>query len=175
MKKNTFAFTLLELIVVITIIGIISMATYLPYAHHQKKVLVKQAAREITQSLSDARNLAINGLSEAWGSNLNVAIYFDTWAQSVEYHTSTGALNISNISSATLLRTKRLPAWAQVDLIAGNSNPQMFWFSAITWSWFTDPDLGLNPIDIQLSFKGANSPILQKNIRYYPQSYISDY
>jgi len=79
--KNRYqpnAFSLLELIVVITIIGIISMAAYLPYAHHQKKVLVKQAAREVTQSLSDARNLAINGLSESGGSNLNVALLFES-------------------------------------------------------------------------------------------------
>lgn len=55
------AFTLLELMIVITIIGIISMATYMPYAHHQKKVLIKQATREISQSLSEVRNLAVNG------------------------------------------------------------------------------------------------------------------
>jgi prepilin-type N-terminal cleavage/methylation domain-containing protein len=62
MIKNK-AFTLIELMIVITIFSIISLATYLPYAHHQKKTLIKQAAREVTQSLSDARNLATNGLS----------------------------------------------------------------------------------------------------------------
>jgi prepilin-type N-terminal cleavage/methylation domain-containing protein len=70
--NNNRAFTLIELMIVITIISIISLATYIPYAHHQKKTLIKQAAREITQSLSEARNLAINGLSTLSGANLNV-------------------------------------------------------------------------------------------------------
>ena len=56
------AFTLIELMVVITIMSIVMFASYLPYAHHQKKTLLKQASREISQSLSDARNLAIHGL-----------------------------------------------------------------------------------------------------------------
>jgi len=62
MKKQTSAFTLIELIIVMTIIGIVSIATYFPYAHHQKKTLVAQALREIAQSLSEARNLALHGL-----------------------------------------------------------------------------------------------------------------
>jgi prepilin-type N-terminal cleavage/methylation domain-containing protein len=59
------AFTLIELIIVITIITIISLATYMPYAHHQKKTLIKQGAREITQSLSEVRNFALHGLSSS--------------------------------------------------------------------------------------------------------------
>jgi Tfp pilus assembly protein PilE len=46
--------------VVVTIIGIISLATYMPYAHHQKKTLVKQAVKELSQTLSESRNLAIH-------------------------------------------------------------------------------------------------------------------
>ena len=47
MKYSRYSwFTLIELMVVITIVGIVSLATYMPYAHHQKKTIVKQAVKE---------------------------------------------------------------------------------------------------------------------------------
>lgn len=93
-SRRIVAFTLLELMIVITIIGIISVATYMPYAHHQKKVLVKQAARELSQSLSETRNLAINGLLSGSG-NVNTALRFASGATKLEYYTYTGALAAS--------------------------------------------------------------------------------
>lgn len=151
------------------------MATYLPYAHHQKKVLVKQAVREITQSLSDARNLAINGLSGSSGSNLNIALYFSSGSTSIQYYTSTGILDMTSISPWNLLKVKHLPRWTQIDSIAGNISQQIFWFSALTGDGFTDPDIWDNPIDFQVSFKWSSDVVLQKVIQYYPKSYISDY
>lgn len=65
MRTKTFshtAFTLIELMVVITIMSILMFASYIPYEHHQKKVTLRLAAKEISQSLSEARNLAIYGL-----------------------------------------------------------------------------------------------------------------
>jgi prepilin-type N-terminal cleavage/methylation domain-containing protein len=88
MNKKS-GFTIIELMIVITMISIISLATYMPYAHHQKKTLIKQAAREITQSLSEARNLATNGLSTLSGASLHVGLYFPPAATQIDYYTST--------------------------------------------------------------------------------------
>jgi len=86
-------FTLIELIVVISIIAIISLASYFPYAHHQKKVLLKQASREIAQSFSEARNFSLNGLNTGSG-NLNVGLYIPQTATFLAYYTSTGAFDL---------------------------------------------------------------------------------
>jgi prepilin-type N-terminal cleavage/methylation domain-containing protein len=58
--KNNKAFTLLELIVVITIFGIMLLATYIPYSYYQTKAKVKMAVKDISQNIYESRNMAIN-------------------------------------------------------------------------------------------------------------------
>ena len=62
MRLSSQAFTLIELMVVISIIILISVSFYSPYGFHQKKVSLKMGAKEISQSLAEARNMAINGI-----------------------------------------------------------------------------------------------------------------
>jgi len=40
--------------------GIMSLGIYIPYAHHQNVVAVKESRKYVSQSLSTARNLALN-------------------------------------------------------------------------------------------------------------------
>lgn len=160
--------------VVITIIGIISLASYMPYAHHQKKVAIKTAAREISQSLSSSRNLAINGFNTGSG-NVNVWLYFASWAQTLSTYTSTWTLNLSNITSANLYGEKHLPVWMKIDSIDGMGWEFLFVFDAISWSGSTFPISSSEIVPIQISFKWASSPTLQHKIEYYKASYISDY
>jgi len=170
------AFTLIELIVVITIIGIISVSTYLPYAHHQKKVLLKQAAREISQSLRDARSLAINGLdSGSW--NLNIALFLEPNSRDILYYSYPFDTTITlwDIVSMDEYKKKILPLWVAIDTIDSSGSGVLFTFDAISWSGWYD---GLTPAQevlINLSYSNSTSPVLQKEIRYYTQSYISDY
>ena len=172
--KNTW-FTLLELMIVTTIVGLISMATYIPYAHHQKKVLLKQASREITQSLSEARNLAINW-ADSWSWNLNIGLYFSADAKELNYYASTWSLDIASVASLDIYKTKPLPLWIQVDSIAGMASTEyLFAFDSITGSGSIEPIISDNEIEIQISYKWSTSPVLNKNILYYRQSYISDY
>jgi prepilin-type N-terminal cleavage/methylation domain-containing protein len=58
--KNIKAFSLLELIVVITLIGIMLLATYAPYSYYQTKAKVRMTIRDVAQSIYEARNMAIN-------------------------------------------------------------------------------------------------------------------
>jgi len=174
--SSFWAFTLVELIVVITIIGIISVSTYLPYAHHQKKVLLKQAAREITQSLRDARSLAINGL-DTWSWNVNVALYLEANSRDVLYYSypHDETLLLSDLSSRVAYKRKILPLWTAINSITTHSWV-LFTFSAVTGSGLYDPVLSWSgEVDIILSYNGSSSPTLQKNIIYYTNSYISDY
>jgi len=160
--------------IVTTIVGLISMATYIPYAHHQKKVLLKQASREITQSLSEARNLAINGIdSGSW--NLNIGLYFWVNAQEIEYYASTGALDLSSKGILDVYQVKTLPLWIQIDSIAGNSQEYFFTFDSITGSGSIYPSVWDEEIEVKISHKWSTNPVLQQKILYYRQSYISDY
>jgi len=59
-SQNNKAFTLIELIVVITIFCIMLLATYIPYTYYQTKAKVKFAVKDISQSIYEARNMAIN-------------------------------------------------------------------------------------------------------------------
>ncbi len=176
MKKTLWhigAFTLIELMIVMTIIGIISLATYMPYAHHQKKVLVKQWAKQLSQSIAESRNLAIHWLDTgSW--NVYVWIYFASGATQLDYYASTNNLDILSLPSNPY-KVKKLPVWVQVDSIAGSSDAVLMSFAPITGSWYISLWSAWDEIDIQISYKWANSPVLQKNIRYYRKSNISDY
>ncbi|MCT4617375.1 MAG: prepilin-type N-terminal cleavage/methylation domain-containing protein [Candidatus Gracilibacteria bacterium] len=62
MKKNLKAFTLIELLVAISIFFALVITTYIPYAFYQNKAKVNITIKDISQSINEARNLAINGL-----------------------------------------------------------------------------------------------------------------
>jgi len=166
-------FTLIEMLIVITIMGIISVSAFLPYAHHQKKVLVKQWVKEVSQTIAEARNFALNGLvSGSW--NVFIALDFSSWATSIPYYVSSWSINPWNISSTTLYREKKLPTWVQLD--------SMWWweellisFSPISWELDVFPALANSPIEFTLSYKWSRSSALQKTVRYYTESFISDY
>ena len=172
-------FTLIELLVVITIMMIVLFATYIPYAHHQKKVFLKQWAKELTQSLSEARNLSINGLdSGSW--NVSVGLFFASGATEIDYYTISHTWSFSLISPPVeKLKTKKLPQGIQIDSIWWVGADTLISFSSIygTWTmlqWALDQAIP-DELDFRISFRWATTSVLQEEIRYYGQSYISDY
>lgn len=60
--KNKNAFTLIELMVVIAIMGILLLFSYAPYNIYQTKAKLKLATREVAQSFYEAKNIAVSGL-----------------------------------------------------------------------------------------------------------------
>ncbi len=152
------------------------ITTYFPYAHHQKKVLIKQAAREFSQSLADARWLAINGLDTGSG-NLNIWLYIGSWATQIDYYAYPHDViydPVVGFPIDSFLKSKMLPLGAQVDTIWWSAGESVFIFDAITGSGAIFPPK-TSPIEIQLSYRGSTSPVLQRKVLYYPESYISDY
>ena len=174
--SHTKAFTLVELTIVITIIGIISVSSYIPYAHHQKKILLKQWAREISQSLRDARSLAINGYN-TWSGNVNIGLFFASGASTIEYfqYWLNETLTLTDIWSTSSYRTKILPRGVQIDSIDGVAQDVLFTYKAISGSWAVNGASGTWQIDIQISYDGSTDSVLQKTISYFRESYISDY
>lgn len=169
-KKS--AFTLIELMTVITIMAIIMFATYIPYEHHQKKTLLRQAAREISQSLSEARNLAIHGLDTGSG-NLTIALHVVPWENKIDYYAYP---YLENPSLATLnvdykFKTKDLPRNILIESVDSKTDPFLFSFFAISGSGSFSKTI----LPIVVSYAGSDEAILQKEIQYYTKSYISDY
>ena len=174
MQKKSFslvAFTLVELMVAITIMGILMFASYIPYEHHQKKVALRLAAKEISQSLSEARNLAIYGLDTGSG-NVGVWLVFSSGSKDITYYAYpyTETPLLTNLKQEYKFKTKKLPPGISVETVNWVSDDFLFFFEAISGSWNITQN-----IPIQISYAGSDNSVLQKEITYYYKSHISDY
>jgi len=172
--KNKW-FTLIELMIVITIIGIMMMMAYAPYNYFQKKAELKVAAKSISKTISESRNLAIHW-SNSWWINQSIWVYFDKSNKNI---IKIFSYDYDNKANKSLL--KEINIWKNIWIDnVSNNNKALFYFESITWSWsfykddtFTDniPD---NVIDINFSYKWATTS-LKKTLKYYTKTYISDY
>lgn len=171
--KHISWFTLIELLVVVSIIAIVLLATYMPYAHHQRKTFVKQAAKELSQTLNESRNLAIHGLDTGSG-NVYIGVHLVPWSQKLDYYTANSWLSLSSLPSYTY-KTKRLPKWVEIFSINGDTTTQrLISFAPVTGSWQVN-GISDEVISIILSYKGSEDPVLQKELKYYRKSFLSDY
>jgi prepilin-type N-terminal cleavage/methylation domain-containing protein len=50
-QHNKNAFTLVEMMIVIALLFMLLMFAYLPYAHYQEKLKIRQAIREASQTI----------------------------------------------------------------------------------------------------------------------------
>lgn len=183
-KGNTKAFTLIELIVVITIMFILSMMVYAPYHHFQTKQKVRNSTKIIAQTLYEARGLAINGIN-SWSGNVSIWVYF--WSGSEDiilYKYKLGVNSDYKNESLYLLEKRHLEPWVEIIWVEGWSKRDngLFVFTAITWSGayyyyngvkqeFADPD---NVLDIHIGFKWVKNWNLSEKVEYYTKTYIAD-
>lgn len=164
-----------------TIMGMLAFASYIPYAHYQKKALIRQGLKEISQSLQESRNLAINGVDTGSG-NVHVVLAFEPDGQTLSYYSYPFSdlyipQSYSDIQERdTLLKTKTLPQGIYIESVAGNASGSILAFEAIsgsgTWEIFESSE---RDIEIQLSYMHASDEVLRGTLQYYLQSYISDY
>lgn len=186
--NNNKWFTLIELMVTITIVGILSVMTYSPYSYFQNKASLKTTAREVSQLLYESRNMAINwAIANNW--NVSIWVYFDinssinNQIKVFSYPHDMDKMNIINSEwwDIRLIKTLSLKKWILMDKIEDKQNV-LFFFDSITWklsyynwkSWVRNT-FDDNIISINFSFNWSSSPNLNKTINYYTNTNIIDY
>ncbi|QFR38764.1 hypothetical protein A9Q91_00835 [Candidatus Gracilibacteria bacterium 28_42_T64] len=189
-KGKQDGFTVVELIIAITIFFMLSMASFVPYNYYVNKAKLKTTVKEISQSIYEARNMAINGVISSTG-NVSIGIYFDNSEEEnnkihfLSYPYSFTGVDISTSGSEIeSIKTLVLQPGMQIDSIHGNENG-LFFFQAISgsseyfyWESGIRKDIltaGEDTIDISISYKGSTTRNLQKNITYYIKTNIIDY
>jgi len=168
-------FTLIELMIVITIIWIMMMMAYAPYNYFQKKAELRVAAKEISKTLSESRNLAIHWTSSGW-INQSIWVYFD---KNNKNTIKIFSYDYNDKTKKSLLKEIKIQKDIWIDKVAWNSKA-LFYYEAITWSWsfyknenFTSP-INTNTIKIDFSYKWTTTN-LKKELIYYTKTYLSDY
>jgi len=185
--KNKKAFTLLELMIVITIVWIVSIMVYAPYNYFQKKAELKIWAKTVAKTLSEARNNAIFWVSSG-STNQSVWVYFEKQKNNIKiYNYPYSFWTWSQIDLWDDYLKQEIDIWKNIvfDKIE-DKKKVLFLFSAISgnlnifefdsWNKIDLVDQNWdNIIDINISYKQANTPALQKTIKYYTKTYISDF
>ena len=177
MRKTKEAFTLVELMVVITIMVILSMMVYAPYQHFQTKQKVRNSAKIVSQTLYEARNLAINGsLTGTWNSS--IWVLFASWATDITLFQypfeDVSGLNYADKTdqSVYLFENKKLEPWVKISW-----KDYLMIYEAISgsgvylenWSSFTN-----NNLELSVWIWWADTWNLNKKIKYYTKTYVAD-
>lgn len=186
--KNTTAwFTILEMLIAITIFTLITIYTFSTYIHYNKKAILHDWIKEVSQSLYEARNYAINWLNDN-SKNKSVWLFFDASINQLKYYSYDYTLSWSEIKIddtipwISLFKTKTLNSDFYIEDILGENNT-MFLFNSISWDWeyfYYDQfnnrvPFSSNKIDVNVSYKHATSSLLNRTISYFTDTYITDY
>lgn len=180
MKLNKSWFTLIELLITMTIFTILVIMSFVPYQYYTHKARVKLASKDISQSILEVKNLAVNWYDLNW-INQSLALYFDKSSPNVlKYYTYNYSSWILNNPFKTnyLLKEKKLPDGVIINDISG-MDKMWIYFSSIYWSWyFLDSlwnTLDLEKIDINISYKNSSDPNLNKKVIFYKKTNLTDY
>lgn len=187
-SKNIQAFTLIEFVVVITIFFILVSVSYIPYNYYIKKAKLRNSIREISQSLYEARNMAINGATET--SNVSVWLYINIEDSKQEinfisYPHSYTWSQITNELWTEIMLIKKYKLLPDIDIVNIDSNNNaLFFFESITWDWhyytwdssWNKTEISAAEIDINVSYKWASlwTPLSWK-LQYFTNTNIVDY
>lgn len=180
---QTSGFSLLELMITLTIIFIVSLAAYTPYHHYQKKTQIKLAVKQIEQFISQTRNDALHG-SASW-SNLSFWLYLEGWE-----NTRVTQLSYPYSATGSMIDRQWLSQGYQLALenniyienIGWHPNSLLF-FEAITGklelSYWDETDTKIpyqdDKLDIEISYLGSAVWDLRKSFRYYTATNVIDY
>ena len=167
------AFTLIELMVVMTIMVILTGAMYTPFAHYKTKQKVRNSAKIITQVLNDARNSAIYWILNSTSTwNLDIWVKIKTWEDNLKIYWYPYNKTITDYEESDyFLEEIKLEPWVKINWTVD----WYFIYKAITWSWiYKNFTPVLNKIELWVWFKWATTWTMTKKIEYYTKTYISD-
>jgi len=168
------AFTLLELLISITIATILMTMVYAPYNYYTNKVKVKLTGKEISQILASSRNIAIHWADSSWSidsfswKNIDILVNFSSWANFVDVYSFAFDDTTSLFSTWTAISVKKYDLQQGMQI----NTDAKFRFDAITWSGSYSGDDN-NKVIIDYSFKWSND--LAWKLTYYTLTNISDY
>lgn len=174
-KKNTSlkAFTLIELIVVITIMIILTSMAYIPFSHYKLKQEVRNSAKIVSQTLIQARNSAIYWLSNS-GWNLDIWVLFKNWKWTIWLYWFPIKDNIWDyLNPDNKYFLKNIALEKNITI---SSSWGLILYKAITWSWILKWNFNRDwdKVILKVGLKNSNSWIMSNKIIYYPKTYISD-
>lgn len=189
---NKSWFTLIEMIIATTIFFIIVVASYANYAYYQNKASLRIWVKEISQSINEARNLAINWLNLEW-KNQDTFVYFD-FNNDTSLKIFSAPFDLENdpilnfdfasdfnISLLEEVKTLDFPRW--VSISSNLSNNLLLRFNSISWySTIYKLDSSLSIIDdsledilIEVSFNRSSIGVLNNTIQYFKNTNMIDY
>jgi type II secretory pathway pseudopilin PulG len=183
------AFTLIELIVTITIMVLVWWAAYMNFAYSQNKMNLKLTAKDISQALYNARNMAINWLdSSSW--NVSVWVYFDNSDEnksnisfySYPYDLDIDSTDLLNTDSKKFIKKIDFYKFINLNWVE-NKDKFLFLFQAISWSgyyYYRDStpwkkSFNESNIDIKISINQSEASNSIKEIKYITWTNIIDY
>jgi len=185
--KNNYAFTLIELLISMTIFFIIVIASYVPYNFYMNKVKVRNTIREISQSLYEVRNMAINWISNV--SNVSMWLYIDVENNPnlLQFYSYPYTFTWSQITNELGSDIKLVKSYELIDWININSidwqKKFLFIFDSISWDgkyyYFNESwkqKFVWDEVEILFSYKNATigSPLSWK-LKYFTKTNIVDY
>lgn len=180
MKYNKNWFTLIEMLIAISIFFIIVVMTYVNYAYFQNIARVKISLKEISQSINEARNMAISWFDKNW-VNQSLWVYFDLDNKNLIKLYSYNYNSWVVLSETNLVKERKLQDYVWIDYIWWK-NKVMIYFSSIyaepeiyyfdDWSINT---LNINELDFKISFKNALNFPLKRDLKYFKNTNVVDY
>lgn len=180
-KLNSNWFTLIELLISITIFLILTLMTYVNYAFYQNIAKVKLGLKEVSQSINEARNMAINGFDKNQ-INQSIWVFFDLNNKNIVKYYWFNFNSTINLSEENILKERKLQEKVWIEYLSGKNNI-MIYFSSIYWvpsiyyfdeSWNMknfDEDI----LDITLSFNSNNNFPFKRELKYFKNTNVVDY
>lgn len=181
MKKTNFWFTLIELLISMTIFTIITMITYLNYSVYQNIAKVKIGLKEISQSIHDAKNMAINWYDKN-KINQSIWIFLDKEnPNTISYYSFDYNWQIL-LNEENLIKQKKLQDWIFIDLWEFKESI-LIYFSSIYWKpeiYYIDQNkkTSIFPVKILnffITFKNAKYYPLKRGLEYFIDTWVVDY
>lgn len=181
MILNSKWFTLIELLIASTLFFMLVIMTYANYAFYWNIAKVKLSLKEISQSIADARNMAINWFYKNW-VNQSVWIYFDTNNNNtIKYYT----FNYNSwilLNEENLFKQKKLQEKVWINNISWKDNV-LIYFSSIYWvpSLFYFDIAGnlrnfdVEELDFSVSFNWNSNFPLKRELKYIKNTNVVDY
>lgn len=187
-KTGLKAFTVIELLIVITIMALLMFSSFIPYQYYTQKLRLDQSVKEFAKTVSDAKVLAMNWLAVG-DSNHSIAVYVtnkkdeNTFVELYSIpHSYTWMTIHKDVDGAELIRKISFLPWVQVRQVWPGESflffyhsisgmPDFFYWDA-SWS---KHDFSWETVPIEMSYKSANSGLLYKKIEYKTDTHIINY